>query len=183
MQKDGYRVQFLLELSSHITAHRAQGQMICSRIDVKKLYRFGVGDTRMPVGKASIIYGALTRATHLKCIFMGAIFPQVREKIGLGENDKYHREVEETLKQSAKDFAESISDRGGSDEENGLNCKINKYHQRVVNLCFIHISRLVQIFVLTFLIFELVMVFKNLFLQKDIGTDQGEKKFCYCNDS
>ena len=129
MPKDCYRVQFPLELSSHITAHRAQRQTL-RNCTVAVDLRLENPDARMPVDIASIIYVALTRATDLKYVFMGAIFPQVWEKIGHSEDDDYRRKVEETLKQSAKDFASkngklkemeaellSAGNRGDSDEE------------------------------------------------------------------
>jgi hypothetical protein len=104
MPKDCYRKQFPLDLSSNITAHRAQGQTLAN-CTVSVDLGLENPDKRLPSDIASIIYVACTRVHTLKDLFVSPIFPTIWEKIGKSDVDERRREVDKKLKSAALDFA------------------------------------------------------------------------------
>jgi hypothetical protein len=70
-----YREQFPLDLSRHITAHRAQGQTLANRTVMVDL-RLNSPDSSLPDDVSSILYVACTRVNSLKDLFVAPIFPR-----------------------------------------------------------------------------------------------------------
>ncbi len=188
MPKDCYRVQFPLDLSSHITAHRAQGQTL-RNCTVAVDLGLENPDARMPNDIASVIYVALTRATDLKYVFMGDIFPELWAKIGQGEEDAHRREVEETLKKSARDFASKNGKLTEMDAELSWNCdNSNNEHEWQLlqdeQLPPPSGKAVLQVHELTEADFEVriadyvfPLCLKPVILERHIGLDQGIKNF------
>jgi hypothetical protein len=98
-----YREQFPLDLSRHITVHRAQGQTMRDCIVLVDLHLNNPNSTP-PQDVASLLYVACTRVHQLKDLIVAPIFPSVWEKTGRSEGDKERRNVEERLK-AALEFA------------------------------------------------------------------------------
>jgi len=103
-----YREQFPLDLSRHITTHRAQGQTLANCTVSVDLGQENP-DRQLPSDISAIIYVACTRVTELRNLFLGTIFLSTWEKIGQSTADHERREVEVKLKEAAKQFA---SDHG-----------------------------------------------------------------------
>jgi len=101
---DCYRVQFPLDLSRHITTHRAQGQTLASCL-VSVDLGLDNPERRLPADIDSIIYVAFTRVTQLHNLFVSPIFPSIWERIGQSTSALEHRKVEEKLIKAAGDFA------------------------------------------------------------------------------
>jgi RecA/RadA recombinase len=102
-----YREQFPIDLSRHITAHRAQGQTWKNRLLSVNL-NLESPDNRTPPDVASIIYVACTRINELKNLFVQPIFPTVWDHIGQSEMDKLRRQAEDRLQKDAEAFALKI---------------------------------------------------------------------------
>ena len=102
-----YREQFPIDLSKHITAHRAQG---CTWRNRTVSVNLGLQspDDKTPVDVSSIIYVACTRVTELKNLFVAPIFPTVWDQIGKSEMDQLRRDAENRLLKDAENFAISI---------------------------------------------------------------------------
>ena len=102
--KDCYRLQFPLDLATHVTAHRAQGATFRnSRIIVD----LGLDNPsgKLPMDAGSIMYVAITRAVSLAYVFVRPIVSSAWEALGRSEEDKVRREEEAALWEWAKDFA------------------------------------------------------------------------------
>ena len=102
--KDCYRLQFPLDLATHVTAHRAQGATFRnSRIMVD----LGLDNPsgKLPMDAGSIMYVAITRAVSLAYVFVRPIVSSAWEALGRSEEDKVRREEEAALLELAKDFA------------------------------------------------------------------------------
>ena len=102
--KDCYRLQFPLDLATHVTAHRAQGATFRnSRIMVD----LGLDNPsgKLPMDAGSIMYVAITRAVSLAYVFVRPIVSSAWEALGRSEEDKVRREEEAALWEWAKDFA------------------------------------------------------------------------------
>jgi hypothetical protein len=111
-----YREQFPIDLSKHITAHRAQG---CTWKNRTVSVNLGLQspDDKVPLDVSSIIYVACTRVTELKNLFVAPIFPSVWDQIGKSEMDKLRRDAEQRLLKDAEKFAISIGSYGEYLEE------------------------------------------------------------------
>ena len=102
--KDCYRLQFPLDLATHVTAHRAQGATFRnSRIMVDLSLDNPSG--KLPMDAGSIMYVAITRAVSLAYVFVRPIVSSAWEALGRSEEDKVRREEEAALWEWAKDFA------------------------------------------------------------------------------
>jgi len=99
-----YREQFPLDLSRHITTHRAQGQTL-SGCTVSVDLGLDNPDRQVPPDIGSIIYVACTRVKELKNLFVGSIFPTTWDKIGQSTADHERRETEAKLMTAAREFA------------------------------------------------------------------------------
>jgi len=99
-----YREQFPLDLSRHITTHRAQGQTLAN-CTVSVDLGLENPDRQLPSDISAIIYVACTRVTELRNLFLGTIFLSTWEKIGQSTADHERRETEVKLKKAAKQFA------------------------------------------------------------------------------
>ena len=104
LEKDCYRIQFPLDLSNHITAHRAQGQTMANCL-VSVDLGLEDPDIKMPPEISSILYVACTRVTKLENLFASAIHPNVWRKIGQNDVDKYRRNVDVKLQKASQQFA------------------------------------------------------------------------------
>ena len=104
LEKDCYRIQFPLDLSSNITAHRAQGQTIA---DGLLSLNFGLEnpDMKLPPEISCLLYVACTRVTKLENLFVNAIHPCVWKKIGHSAIDVHRRSVDEKLRKASLEFA------------------------------------------------------------------------------
>jgi hypothetical protein len=102
--KDCWRLQFPLDLATHVTAHRAQGATLGN---CRVLVDLGLDNpaNRPPNDAAAILYVAITRATHLKYLFVKPIAPTIWEKLGRSEDDQARREEEDLLRDKAREFA------------------------------------------------------------------------------
>lgn len=102
--KDCYRLQFPLDVATHITAHRAQGATFR---DCNVLVDLGLSNPsiKLPEDATSLLYVAITRATSLQYVFAKAIFPTVWLKLGQSGEDHERRNEEELLQQMAEVFA------------------------------------------------------------------------------
>jgi hypothetical protein len=102
--KDCWRLQFPLDLSMHLTAHRAQGATMGS---CRVLVDLGLDNpsTRVPADAGSILYVAITRAVHLRNVFVRPILLSVWKKLGKSVADEARRDEEAVLRESARDFA------------------------------------------------------------------------------
>ena len=116
--KDCYRCQFPLDLATHITAHRAQGQTLENCI-VSVDLDLNTSNKQIPVDIGSILYVACTRTTQLSNLFLGPILLATWEKIGHTEADLHRRKVETKLREAARDFASSKGFLKEVDEELG----------------------------------------------------------------
>jgi hypothetical protein len=99
-----YREQFPLDLSRHITTHRAQGQTL-GNCTVSVDLGLENPDRQLPSDISAIIYVACTRVTELRNLFLGTIFLSTWEKIGQSTADHERRETEIKLKEAAGKFA------------------------------------------------------------------------------
>jgi hypothetical protein len=99
-----YREQFPLDLSRHITAHRAQGQTLANRTVTVDL-KLNNPDSSLPADVSSILYVACTRVHSLKDLFVAPIFPALWEKMGKSDKDLQRRLVEERLRKTTMEFA------------------------------------------------------------------------------
>jgi hypothetical protein len=104
LPKHCYRQQFPLDLSSNITAHRAQGQTMKDCL-VSVDLNLDNPDTKLPTDIASILYVAITRVVNLKNLFVSPVFPDIWQKIGKSAADVERRAVEEQLRRAALEFA------------------------------------------------------------------------------
>ena len=111
-----YRIQFPLDLSSNITAHRAQGQTMANCL-VSIDLGLDNPDLKVPPDLASLLYVACTRVTKLENLFVSAIHPCVLRKIGQSDSDIQKRLVDEKLKNAAVTFAESHANHKLMEEE------------------------------------------------------------------
>src|SRR5208282_1782657 len=102
---DCYREQFPLDLSRHITVHRAQGQTLRNCL-VSVDLGLSNPDCHVPPDIGSIIYVACTRVTELKHLFVSPIFPNTWKHIGTSVADDERRKTEVKLKQEAGKFAQ-----------------------------------------------------------------------------
>jgi len=103
-----YREQFPLDLSTHITTHRAQGSTLrdCA---VSVDLCLDNPDRRMPSDIGSIMYVACTRVNRLEDLFVSPVFPSVWTTLGQSTGDIERRKTEAKLKEAAGKFA---SERG-----------------------------------------------------------------------
>ena len=90
---DCYRFQFPLDVSSHITAHRAQGAtmrdcLVSVDLDLSN------PSTSLPSDICSILYVAITRCTKLGNLFVSQIHPCVWANLSKSEADIMRREIE-----------------------------------------------------------------------------------------
>ena len=106
LEKNCFRTQFPLDLASHITAHRAQGQTMANCL-VSVDLGLENPDVRMPPEMSSLLYVACTRVTKLENLFVSPIHPCVWKKIGQSEVDKHRRAVDEKLRNASEEFASS----------------------------------------------------------------------------
>jgi hypothetical protein len=102
--KDCYRLQFPLDLATHITAHRAQG---ATMRDCSVFVDLGMDDPsgRTPCDAASILYVAITRATNLASLFVKPTFPKTWLQLGKSPQDEDRRKEEAIVEEKAKHFA------------------------------------------------------------------------------
>lgn len=99
--RDCYRLQFPLDLATHITAHRAQGAtMRNSRIMVDLALDNPTNHT--PFDAASILYVAITRASDLRYLFVKPIFPTIWDQLGKSPLDEARRKEEEIIEEKAR---------------------------------------------------------------------------------
>ena len=98
-----YRFQFPIDLSSHLTVHRSQGQTFEGNLSVK--LDLESPDNVMPHDTASLIYVACTRVRKLENLFVDGIYPTTWMSIGQREFDEKRRNHEKELKECAGRFA------------------------------------------------------------------------------
>jgi hypothetical protein len=103
-QSQHYRQQFPIDLSSNITAHRAQGQTFKNCTLSVKL-SLESPENVIPADISSLIYVACSRVTKLEDLYVDPIFPSVWTKIGKSPFDEARREHEKKLKEYAGQFA------------------------------------------------------------------------------
>ena len=113
---DCYRLQFPLDLSSHITAHRAQGA-IMRDCHVSVDLDLSNPSTNLPSDICPNLHVAITRCTKLVTLFVLQIHPSVWVKLGNSKMDIVRREIECNLHESAKHFAAGFGKLAIVDEE------------------------------------------------------------------
>ena len=99
-----YRQQFPIDLSKHMTAHRAQGQTLGDAI-VSVDLQLANPDNQVPHDIGSILYVALTRVRKLEDLLVSPIPIETWEKIGNTDSDFRRRKAEEQLRKAAGKFA------------------------------------------------------------------------------
>ena len=104
LEKDCFRVQFPIDLSRNVTAHRAQGQTMADCL-VSVDLGLQNPDIRMPPEIGSLLYVACTRVTKLQNLFLSQIHPCLWPKVGQTEIDKHKRMVDEQLRKAAEKFS------------------------------------------------------------------------------
>jgi hypothetical protein len=98
------RSQFPIDLSRHITCHRAQGQS-WDNYNIGIDLELASAASSIPNDVSSILYVAGTRSSNLRNIFLEAIHPDIWLKIGNSASDKARRAVEKRLLQKSEEFA------------------------------------------------------------------------------
>ena len=99
-----WRQQFPLDLSRHITTHRAQGQTLA---DCLVSVDLGLGSYagRLPPDIGSLLYVACTRVKELKNLFVAPMSLKVWKEFGHNADDEHRRKIEAQLLNHAKNFA------------------------------------------------------------------------------
>lgn len=101
---ESYRIQFPLDLSNHVTAHRSQGSTLRDCL-VSVDINLESPDAHMPSDMSSIFYVACTRVVRLQDLFVSPIFPTFWSMMGKSEVDAERRLVCEKLENGAQTFA------------------------------------------------------------------------------
>jgi len=99
--KDCWRAQFPLDLCRTLTCHQTQGQTL-GNCSVSVDLALDNMDRQLPSDIRSVLYIALSRATHLKALLVSYISPQVWEKVRGSEDMS---QVQASLVTTAMDFA------------------------------------------------------------------------------
>jgi hypothetical protein len=99
-----YRLQFPLDLSKHLTAHRAQGMTLGNAI-VSVDLQLDSMESAVPQDVGSILYVALTRVKELKNLLVAPIPTDIWATIGNKPADMQRRKAEELLTKAAEKFA------------------------------------------------------------------------------
>ena len=111
-----YREQFPIDLSRHITAHRAQGQTWSDRV-VSVDLDLESSNSTVPADIGSVVYVACTRVNDLSKLLVGSIFPNIWERIGKGPQDEARRKEEAVLLESAEKFSTELDSHAEFVEE------------------------------------------------------------------
>ena len=98
-----YRMQFPLDLSKHLTAHRAQGQTIANAL-VSVDFDLLNPDKSVPSDVGSILYVAISRVKKLEDLLVSPIPKHVWETLGKTPADLKRKKAEELLQKSAEKF-------------------------------------------------------------------------------
>ena len=111
-----YRQQFPLDLSAHITAHRAQGQTL-SGCNVSVDLGLDDSSKHVPSDIAAILYVAITRVTKLENLFLAPIQERIWTEIGQSSGNHECRLTDMDLKDAALEFAKKHRFHKEMDEE------------------------------------------------------------------
>jgi len=187
LEKNCYRIQFPLDLSSNITAHRAQGQTMDNCL-VSVDLGLENPDMKMPPEISSLLYVACTRVTKLENLFVSPIHPSVWQRIGQNDADKHRRTVDEKLRKASSEFAEAHSKRDEMTDElawtadsskNGEEWRLLQQQKEppVSNHHVAQHSTSNADFRVNVGNLEFTMFCRPVFSERHVGIDQGVKNF------